>query len=74
MKIEARSLSYSIRGKLLLSDVSLTVQPGETLALVGPNGSGKSTLMRLLAGLARPSQGEVLLAEKSLARLTRREV
>lgn len=74
MRIEARSLSFSVRGKALLSDVSLAVQPGETLALVGPNGSGKSTLMRLLAGLARPSQGEVLLAEQPLARLSRREI
>ncbi|WP_264210536.1 ABC transporter ATP-binding protein [Leisingera thetidis] len=74
MRIEARSLSYAVRGKLLLSDVSLAVQPGETLALVGPNGSGKSTLMRLLAGLARPSEGEVLLADQPLARLKRRQI
>ncbi|CUH99974.1 ABC transporter ATP-binding protein [Leisingera aquaemixtae] len=74
MRIEARSLSFSVRGKALLSDVSLSAQPGETLALVGPNGSGKSTLMRLLAGLARPSQGDVLLAEQPLARLSRREI
>ncbi|MBY6057784.1 ABC transporter ATP-binding protein [Leisingera daeponensis] len=74
MKIEARSLSFSVRGKTLLQDVSLAVQPGETLALVGPNGSGKSTLMRLLSGLAKPSQGDVLLADQPLARLTRREI
>ncbi|MCB4455737.1 ABC transporter ATP-binding protein [Leisingera sp. McT4-56] len=74
MKIEARNLSFAVRGKTLLQDVSLAVQPGETLALVGPNGSGKSTLMRLLSGLAKPSRGEVLLAGKPLASLTRREI
>ncbi|OED50125.1 histidinol phosphatase [Rhodobacteraceae bacterium (ex Bugula neritina AB1)] len=73
MKIEARNLSFSVRGKCLLEDVSLTVQPGESLALVGPNGSGKSTLMRLLCGLVKPVQGDVLLAEQPLARLTRRQ-
>lgn len=74
MKIEARNLSFAVRGKTLLKDVSLAVRPGETLALVGPNGSGKSTLMRLMAGLTKPSQGEVLLAEQPLARMTRREI
>ncbi|NSY39872.1 ABC transporter ATP-binding protein [Leisingera sp. ANG59] len=74
MRIEARNLSFSVRGKTLLQDVSLAVQPGETLALVGPNGSGKSTLMRLLSGLAKPSNGEVLLADQPLASLTRREI
>lgn len=47
-----------------LSDVSLTVRPGEFHGLVGPNGSGKSTLLWLLAGLVRPSTGTV---ERSLA-------
>ncbi len=74
MKIEARNLSFAVRGKTLLQDVSLSVEPGETLALVGPNGSGKSTLMRLLSGIARPTQGQVLLADKPLAQLTRRQI
>jgi tungstate transport system ATP-binding protein len=42
-----------------LTDVTLTIQPGERLALVGANGCGKSTLLRLLHGLAAPTAGQM---------------
>jgi putative ABC transport system ATP-binding protein len=66
----------------LLSDVDLSVAAGEFVAIVGPSGSGKSTLLGLLAGLDRPSSGEVLidgreiqaLGEDELARLRRKGI
>ena len=44
----------------VLSDVDLTVRSGEVVALLGRSGSGKSTLLRIMSGLIRPSEGEVL--------------
>jgi putative ABC transport system ATP-binding protein len=51
-----------------LRGVSLTVRPGETIAVVGPSGSGKSTLLRCLAGLDEPDGGMVQVADRRITR------
>ncbi|HYN88118.1 MAG TPA: ABC transporter ATP-binding protein [Ardenticatenaceae bacterium] len=51
-----------------LNDVTLTVAPGEFVAIVGPSGSGKTTLLRLLGGLLQPSAGRVLFDGHPLVR------
>ena len=65
--LEARGLRYAIGGRLLLADFDLTVGPGERVAVVGPSGSGKTSLLMLLAGLAAPGAGQVLLDGVPLA-------
>ncbi|MDR0563648.1 MAG: ABC transporter ATP-binding protein [Azoarcus sp.] len=52
-----------------LAGISLTLEPGEMLAVIGPNGAGKSSLLQSLAGLL-PAQGSVLLADTPLHSLT----
>ncbi len=58
--IELRHISKRFGGVPALDDVSLSLAPGERLALVGENGAGKSSLMNVLYGLYHPDAGEVL--------------
>lgn len=71
--VQARGLSQRVStadGELaILSEITLSVNSGETLAITGASGSGKSTLLGLLAGLDQPSAGELALFGQPLHRL-----
>jgi ABC-type glutathione transport system ATPase component len=59
--LAARSVGFAYSdGRTVLSDVSVDVVAGRSVALVGESGAGKTTLLRLLLGLQRPSSGEIL--------------
>ena len=74
MRLSAEQLAWSVHGTPLLSDVNLTVEPGQTFGLVGPNGSGKTSLLRLLAGLNKPKSGQVLIGSQPLHNLKQRAI
>ena len=57
--IEVRNLTKIIKGRRILDNVNLTVRAGEAVGFIGPNGAGKTTLIRILAGMSRPTEGEV---------------
>jgi len=61
LRLETRSLSRSVAGKVLVNDISVQIPPGEILAVVGPSGAGKSSFLRLLNRLDEPTSGTVAL-------------
>ena len=75
--VEFRKVSFRIRDRLILDDLTFTIEPGETLVLLGRSGSGKTTALKMVNGLVSPSDGEVLVDGRSthdwdLIRLRRR--
>ena len=67
MSIRLEQLTKRYDGKPVVSNVSLEVAAGQLCVLLGPSGSGKSTILRLIAGLAPPDGGRILLEGKDLA-------
>src|SRR5437763_12661152 len=57
-----------------LDDVSLSVAPGEWLAIMGPSGSGKSTLVNLIGCLDRPTSGEIFIGGSNVGQMTAAEL
>lgn len=63
LKIEHLNKSYGSRP--IISDLNLTMEEGEILSLLGPSGCGKTTILRMLAGLARPNRGRIIVDERT---------
>ena len=57
----------SFGSKEALHHINLTIEDGETLAIIGGSGSGKSTLLRLLIGLIRPTAGEIWIGDQEIS-------
>ncbi|HVX87867.1 MAG TPA: heme ABC exporter ATP-binding protein CcmA [Gemmatimonadales bacterium] len=70
--LAARGITRRYGRTVVLGGVDLTLAGGEVLLLLGPNGAGKSTLLRILAGLARPDRGAVLVGGVPVAEARRR--
>ena len=64
--IMVKQLDFTYSGRQILRGLSLTIAPGEKIALAGSSGSGKSTLVKLLAGLLKPDRGQILVDDQEL--------
>jgi len=69
-RIEFRDVDFAYNGHPVVRQVSLNIEPGETVALVGPTGSGKTTLARLIPRFADPSSGRILVDGTDLRDVT----
>ena len=69
MNLKIQNVSLSIKGRLIVKDVSITVNPGEVVGLMGPNGAGKTSTFNLAVGNIKPDKGEVLMNGKKITNL-----
>jgi heme exporter protein A len=72
--LHVRGLQRTFGRARILNGIDLTLQAGEVLVVAGPNGAGKTTLLRILAGLSRPSAGEIRLLGQPLTPPARRAI
>jgi ABC-type cobalamin/Fe3+-siderophores transport system ATPase subunit len=72
--LEARNITVRYGERTAVSNVSLTVRPGEIIAVLGPNGAGKSTMLRALNGGIATTSGEIVLDGRSLTTYSRRSL
>lgn len=64
--LTVQNLTKDFFGAVAVDDVSLSLMPGKTIALLGENGAGKSTLMKCIAGVYMPTGGTILLDSKEI--------
>jgi putative ABC transport system ATP-binding protein len=70
VELDRVTKTYDSGAAPAVSDVSLTVAPGEAVAIMGPSGSGKSTLLNLIAGMDRPTTGEIRVGGQRVDKLS----
>lgn len=68
-RLEVRNLRKSYGSRVVVKDVSLTVDKGEVVGLLGPNGAGKTTSFYMIVGLLRADGGEILLDDRRIEQL-----
>lgn len=72
--LRVEKLNYTPGRRPILRDINFSAFKNEFIGIIGPNGAGKTTLLRLIAGLLRASQGEVMLHGREIQSLSRGEI
>jgi len=72
-KIENLSFVYP-ETSWKLKELSFSIAAGEVVGFIGPNGSGKSTLIKLMSGILKPDEGKIILADKTISSIPRKEL
>ncbi|TXT56802.1 MAG: putative HMP/thiamine import ATP-binding protein YkoD [Candidatus Thorarchaeota archaeon] len=72
--LSASQISFSYDSKIAIDNLSLSIYPGEIIALMGDNGSGKTTLLRLLSGLLSPDFGQIFLGDTHIEKLSSKDI
>lgn len=71
LRADKISFNYEDHQEAILKDISFSLKKGESLGVLGPNGGGKSTLMKIIAGLLKPTNGELFFNETSLSNFSK---
>lgn len=72
--LETRALTHHFGGLRAISDLNLTVQPGELVGIIGPNGAGKTTVFNLITGVYRASEGSICWKGREIVGLSPHEI
>lgn len=65
-EVKLSDIHFSYNNNVAIENISLTISPGDFVAVVGPNGAGKSTILKIMAGLIKPTKGQVMIGEKDI--------
>ncbi|HCT63963.1 MAG TPA: ABC transporter ATP-binding protein [Lachnospiraceae bacterium] len=69
--LELKNISYTVEGeKDIINNVSLKVEDAKFIVITGPNGSGKSTLAKIIAGIVKPTKGEILFDGQDITQMS----
>jgi phospholipid/cholesterol/gamma-HCH transport system ATP-binding protein len=72
--IELSNVNLEFAGKIILSDISLSIKKGEIAIILGPSGAGKSSILKIILGLWRPDSGKVLIDGINITKLSENEI
>ena len=72
-KISLRNLNKSFGNKIILNNINLTIQKGESIAIIGESGTGKSVLLKCIIGLVQPDSGSLSIDGKEISMMTHKE-